>query len=36
MDPASYHFDLTATPPEPWVDRPAGYYERTGWRIRAA
>ncbi|MER5447709.1 hypothetical protein ABT065_19120 [Streptomyces sp. NPDC002764] len=36
MDPASYHFDRTATPPEPWVDRPAGHYERTGWRIRAA
>ena len=25
MDPASYHFDRTATPPEPWVNRPAGY-----------
>ncbi|MCX5525086.1 hypothetical protein OG342_19875 [Streptomyces bobili] len=36
MDPASYRFDRTATPPLPWVDRPAGYYERTGWRIRAA
>ncbi|GAA1185354.1 hypothetical protein GCM10009654_48760 [Streptomyces hebeiensis] len=35
-DPASYRFDRTPTPPKPWVDRPAGYYERTGWRIRAA
>lgn len=26
----------TATPPALWGDRPAGYYERTGWRIRAA
>lgn len=34
--PESYRFDGTATPPKPWVDRPAGAYERTGWRIRAA
>jgi hypothetical protein len=34
--PESYHFDRTATPPSPWVDRPAGHYERTGWRIRTA
>jgi hypothetical protein len=34
--PESYRFDPTATPPRPWVDRPAGPYERTGWRIRAA
>lgn len=33
--PAYYRFDRTATPPKPWVDRPAGHYERTGWRIRA-
>jgi hypothetical protein len=36
MNPASYHFDGTATPPKPSADRPAGYYERTGWRIRTA
>lgn len=36
VDPASYHFDRTTTPPKPRVDRPVGYYERTGWRIRAA
>ncbi|GGV00670.1 hypothetical protein GCM10010245_04050 [Streptomyces spectabilis] len=34
--PEAYRFDKTATPPKPWVDRPAGYYERQGWRIRAA
>jgi hypothetical protein len=34
--PESYRFDGSATPPKPWVDRPAGHYERTGWRIRAA
>jgi hypothetical protein len=34
--PESYRFDGTTTPPRPWVDRPAGHYERTGWRIRAA
>ncbi|GAA3756538.1 hypothetical protein GCM10023082_59550 [Streptomyces tremellae] len=36
VDPAAYRFDPTSTPPEAWVDRPAGHYERTGWRIRAA
>ncbi|MHB6912778.1 hypothetical protein [Streptomyces sp. DB-54] len=34
--PESYRFDRTAIPPKPWIDRPAGYFERTGWRIRAA
>ncbi|MER5755020.1 hypothetical protein [Streptomyces sp. NPDC002088] len=34
--PESYRFDRTAIPPRPWIDRPAGYYERTGWRIRSA
>ncbi|MFE2847487.1 hypothetical protein ACFXKS_28870 [Streptomyces scopuliridis] len=34
--PESYRFDRAATPPRPWGDRPAGHYERTGWRIRAA
>lgn len=34
--PESYRFDHAAAPPSPWVDRPAGAYERTGWRIRAA
>lgn len=34
--PNIYRFDPTGTPPEPWVDRPAGAYERTGWRIRVA
>jgi hypothetical protein len=34
--PESYRFDRSATPPMPWIDRPAGHYERTGWRIRAA
>lgn len=33
--PEFYRFDRTATPPKPWVDRPAGAHERTGWRIRA-
>lgn len=33
--PEFYRFDRTVTPPKPWVDRPAGAYERTGWRIRA-
>ncbi|MFD8325200.1 hypothetical protein [Streptomyces lydicus] len=34
--PELYRFDETSTPPSPWVDRPAGHYEREGWRIRAA
>ncbi|CAM5585962.1 hypothetical protein Sdia_40340 [Streptomyces diastaticus subsp. diastaticus] len=34
--PEIYRFDPTATPPRPWLDRPAGAYERTGWRIRVA
>jgi len=34
--PESYHFDRAAIPPKPWVDRPAGHYEREGRRIRAA
>ncbi|MER5882436.1 hypothetical protein ABT160_01260 [Streptomyces sp. NPDC001941] len=34
--PEEYQFDKEARPPKPWVDRPAGHYERTGWRIRAA
>lgn len=34
--PELYQFDPGATPPRPWVDRPAGAYERTGWRIRVA
>lgn len=34
--PALYRFDREAAPPRLWVDRPAGAYERTGWRIRAA
>lgn len=34
--PESYRFDPNGGPPRPWIDRPAGHYERTGWRIRAA
>lgn len=34
--PELYRFDRSATTAKPWVDRPAGHYERTGWRIRAA
>lgn len=34
--PESYRLDPSATPPKPWIDRPAGHYERAGWRIRAA
>ncbi|MEV5082980.1 hypothetical protein AB0K74_30565 [Streptomyces sp. NPDC056159] len=34
--PESYQFDRTAALSRPWVDRPAGYYERTGWRMRVA
>jgi len=36
LHPGAYRFDRTAVPPKPWIDRPAGPYERTGWRIRAA
>ncbi len=36
MYPESYRVAWNATPPRPWVDRPAGAFERTGWRIRAA
>lgn len=34
--PDAYLFDQDAAPPLPWVDRPAGAFERSGWRIRAA
>jgi hypothetical protein len=34
--PEFYCFDRPAAPPRSWLDRPAGHYERTGWRIRAA
>ncbi|WP_275461405.1 hypothetical protein [Streptomyces noursei] len=34
--PEAYFFDRRAAPPKSWVDRPAGAFERTGWRIRAA
>jgi hypothetical protein len=34
--PEVYRFSPAITPPKPWVDRPAGAYERTGWRIRVA
>jgi hypothetical protein len=36
MYPELYRFDQDGVPPRPWVDRPAGAYEREGWRIRAA
>jgi len=36
MYPEFYRVAWKATPPRPWVDRPAGAFERTGWRIRAA
>lgn len=36
LHPEIYRFDPAATPSKPWVDRPAGAHERTGWRIRAA
>ena len=36
VSPESYRFEPSAPPAKPWVDRPAGHYERTGWRIRAA
>lgn len=34
--PEAYRFVRASIPPRPWVDRPAGAYERTGWRIRTA
>lgn len=34
--PEAYRFDVAATPPKPWIDRPADPYEKEGWRIRAA
>lgn len=37
VNPESYDYTPSiAPPPRPWVDRPAGHYERQGWRIRAA
>jgi hypothetical protein len=36
VSPEAYQYNRGGTPPRPWVDRPAGHYERTGWRIRAA
>lgn len=36
VNPEVYRPDEDAAPPKPWVDRPAGAYEREGWRIRTA
>ena len=34
--PEPYQLDPTDIKPRPWTDRPAGAYEREGWRIRTA